>query len=420
MGTAGRQCVILAGGLGTRLGSLVEHLPKPMLPVGGRPFLEHLVRDVRRFGFDTFLFLAGYRGEILAEHFHADGALARELDARFTTLIEPRPVGTAGALREAASFLDDAFLMLNGDSYFDFNLLDLVRHEDMPGAGARIALREVADVSRYGVVETSRDRIVAFQPAGRRKGAGLVNAGVYWIDADILDELRLSDTSLEADLFPRLAAEGRLAGTVYDGYFVDIGIPADYDAAQADFVQAIRRPAMFFDRDNVLNEDKGYTHRADQFRWIDGAQRAVKACNDAGYFVFVVTNQAGVAHGHYDLASVEALHAWMNEELRGMGGHVDAFKFCPHHPNGVVAAYRKDCACRKPRPGMLLELSSAWPVIAEQSLLIGDKDSDLEAARGAGLRGFKFPGGNLETFVKEILPSRQVLSELHRLSRVSV
>ncbi len=418
MSAAGRQCVILAGGLGTRLGSLVEHVPKPMLPVGGRPFLEQLVRQVRRFGFDSFLFLAGYRGNVVAEHFRADGELARELSARFTTLIEPRPKGTAGALREAAPLLDDAFLMLNGDSFFDFNLLDLATR-DMRGVLARIALRELADVSRYGVVETRGHRIVAFQPAESRKGGGLVNAGAYWLDTRILAELRVGETSLEADLFPRLAAERRLEGIPYDGYFVDIGIPADYEAAQTGFLNAIRRPAVFFDRDNVLNEDEGYTHRADRFRWIDGAKRTVKACNDAGYFVFVVSNQAGVAHGFYDLALVEALHAWMNDELRAVGAHVDAFKFCPHHPQGAVAAYRKECSCRKPQPGMILELSSAWPVMKERSVLVGDKDSDLEAAKRAGLHGLKFPGGNLETFLKGILPLEPRLRERHELQQVS-
>lgn len=400
----GRQCVILAGGLGTRLGPLVEHVPKPMLSVGGRPFVEHLVRQARRFGFDSFVFLAGYRGEVVAEHFRPDGALARELCARFTTRIEHEPLGTAGALREVAPLLDTNFLMLNGDSCFDFNLLDLAMHDVGGDLLGRIALRHIADCTRYGMVEVAGDRIIGFHPKGHQ-GRGLVNAGAYWLDARIIETLRPKETSLEADVFPRLADEGRLGGVVYDGYFVDIGIRADYERAQAEFLRMVRRPAVFFDRDNVLNEDKGYTHRPQEFHWIEGAQRAVKTCNDLGYFVFVVSNQAGVAHGFYDIASVEALHLWMNEELRSIGAHVDAFKFCPHHPQGAVAAYREDCACRKPKPGMILELNDRWPVVKEESLLIGDRDSDVEAARSAGFPGVKFPGGNLETFVKGILPS---------------
>jgi D-glycero-D-manno-heptose 1,7-bisphosphate phosphatase len=404
----GRQCVVLTGGLGTRLGRLVEQVPKPMLPVGGRPFLEQLVRQVRRFGFDSFLFLAGYRGEVVAEHFQPDGLLARELGARFTTLIEPRPLGTAGALRQAIPLLENAFLMLNGDSFFDFNVLDLATRE-ASGAVARIALREVADVDRYGVAETVGDRIVAFHPVGRR--AGLVNAGVYWLTPDILEALSPDDRSLELDVFTRLAARGRLAGVRYEGYFVDIGVPTDYQGAQSGLPNAIHRPAVFFDRDNVLNHDDGYTHRTDGFRWIEGAERAVKLCNDLGYFVFVVSNQAGVARGLYDIASVEALHSWMNGQLRTKGAHIDAFKFCPHHPEGTVAAYRQHCGCRKPRPGMLLELSDTWPLASEGSILIGDQDSDLEAAERAGFRGVKFPGGNLEAFVKGMLPRSSRLKE---------
>ncbi len=382
MNPVGRQCVILAGGRGTRLGSLVDQLAKPMLPVGGRPFLEHLVSEIRRFGFDRFVLLAGYRGELVAEHFKDGGLLARRLKAQFTTLIEREPLGTAGALKLAAPDLDDW-----------------------------IALRTVGNVSRYGVVKTKGDRITSFHAQGGRDGQGLVNAGVYWLSKGILDHMPVDGGSLEGEVFPQLAEAGRLLGAAYQGYFVDIGVPNDYETACRELTAALRRPAVFFDRDDVLNEDAAYTHSPDRFKWIEGAQAAIKACNDSCAFVFVVSNQAGVARGLYDIAAVETLHAWMNEELRGHGAHVDDFRFCPHHPLGTVAAYAMECTCRKPQPGMILDLLKAWPVVKENSVLIGDKASDLEAAVAAGIASCRFMGGNLEHFVAAIL-KRQASSRV--------
>jgi len=163
--------------------------------------------------------------------------------------------------------------------------------------------------------------------------------------------------------------------------------------------QAVGRPAVFFDRDGVLNRDIGYLHRPEEFEWLEGAQKAIRLCNDAGYFVFVVTNQAGVARGHYGEADVLRLHAWMNAELARHGAHIDAFEYCPHHPDGAEGPYRRACHRRKPQPGMILDLLSSWPIDKKASFLIGNMQSDLDAAAGAGITAFLYQGGDLAEFV---------------------
>src|SRR5450432_3061925 len=127
----------------------------------------------------------------------------------------------------------------------------------------------------------------------------------------------------------------------------------------------VRRPAVFFDRDGVLNRDVAYLHQPDEFEWLEGAKTAIRLCNDADYFVFVVTNQAGVARGYYDESDVENLHAWIRVELELQGARVDAFEYCPHHPDGIRPEYRKTCRRRKPAPGMILDLLADWPVDKE-------------------------------------------------------
>ncbi|MBX9752363.1 MAG: HAD family hydrolase [Roseococcus sp.] len=164
------------------------------------------------------------------------------------------------------------------------------------------------------------------------------------------------------------------------------------------------RPAAFLDRDGVLIEDTGWPHKPAEVRWISGAAAAVRRLNQAGYLVFVVTNQAGVARGYYPESQIGVMHDWMAGELACEGAHVDAWEYCPNHPEAVIPQYRLDCPRRKPRPGMILDLLAAWPVDRARSFLVGDRETDVAAARAAGLPGHLFPGGDLDAFIRGVLP----------------
>jgi D-glycero-D-manno-heptose 1,7-bisphosphate phosphatase len=166
------------------------------------------------------------------------------------------------------------------------------------------------------------------------------------------------------------------------------------------------RPAAFLDRDGVLNVDHGFVHRPEQVQWMPGARQAVKRLNEAGYLVFVVTNQSGVARGLYDEAAVAALHRWMQAELATVGAHIDDWRYCPHHPEAGIEAYHRICACRKPEPGMILDIIEHWPVDRARSFLIGDQERDMAAARAAGIAGHLFTGGDLDDLVRSLLAMR--------------
>lgn len=404
-----KQAAILIGGQGTRLGDAVRTTPKPLLEVCGRPFVEHVMLNLRRFGFEDFVLLAGYQSDVVSEKYGANSAFAQELRASVRVIVEPSPMGTGGALKYAREYLQEEFLLLNGDSIFDFNYLDLCNCEYPSEAGdwlCRMALLTVDKATRYGFVELQGSTVHAFREKPAVPESGLINSGVYWLKSALLDSITASPCSLEQDVFPLLAAQGRMTGRVYNGFFIDIGIPEDLQRARVHLTDCLRKPAAFLDRDGTLNHDDGYTHKIEEFRWMSGAKAAIRTLNDAGYLVFVVTNQAGIARGFYDAAAVEMLHRWMQDELALEGAHIDDFRFCPHHPEGTVPELAIECSCRKPRSGMLTSLIKHWEPDTRRSFMLGDSDKDAEAGNAIGIRGMKIDPSQLLQEINHLIASR--------------
>jgi D-glycero-D-manno-heptose 1,7-bisphosphate phosphatase len=404
-----RQCAVLVGGLGTRLGALTADTPKPILPCGDRPFLAWLLREGLRYGIEEFLLLTGHLSERVEA---AVEAILPTLPRRPLVVVcrEPVRAGTGGALVHARERLDERFLLLNGDSLFDFNLSNLLADaaRDGPDVVGRMVLRHLDDASRFGVVTLDGERVSAFheRPVGGA-GGGTINAGVYAFRRALLDHVA-PVCSLERDVMPRLAQAGLLRGTVGQGYFRDIGVPDDFAAAQTEVPRLLHRRALFLDRDGVINRDHHYVGTRERFEWMPGARAAIRRATQAGWHVFVVTNQSGVARGFYTEADLAVLHAWVVDEVRRAGGTIDDIRYCPYHPDGTVAAYRRHSDWRKPAPGMLLDLIRAWELDPARCMLIGDQNSDLVAAAAAGVVGHLFAGDDLDAFVTEKLAAAMI------------
>jgi len=396
-----RQCAVLVGGLGTRLGAATARTPKPMLTVRDRPFLAWLLREALRYGITDVLLLTGHLSEVVQDGLQA---LRAELPRPVTLTISQEPIraGTGGALFHAREHLQDSFMLLNGDSLFDCDLALALARAEEPQVLGRLMLRRAADASRDGVVEISADRITAFRERPEPGRPGLINGGVYRLDRRVVDRTT-AVCSLERDVLPDLAREGLLRGTTSDGWFIDIGIPSDLARAQHELPRRLARPALFLDRDGVCNVDHGWVGTQERFEWMPGAKGALRMAHARGWHVFIVTNQAGVARGLYDEAAVQDLHTWMQDEALRAGGTIDDFRYCPFHPDAIVPAYRRVSSWRKPAPGMILDLLRTWQLDPARCVLIGDRATDMAAAAAAGVAGHLFPGGDLAEFVRPIL-----------------
>lgn len=401
-----KQLVVLVGGKGTRLGQAAHNTPKPLMPIDGdRVFLDYLLENCVRQGFDDIVLLAGHLGAQVRDRYHN----RRFGNAMISVLVEPEPMGTGGAFRFALDRLAPTFVAANGDTLFDVNLRAVdAALQTSPHWQGVLALREIADAGRFGSVAVGADGdIVAFREKDPKSAgaSGLINGGIYALRREAIESLMSGPASIEADLFPALAAGGKLGGMRSDGYFLDIGLPETLEQARAT-LPARRRPVLFLDRDGVINIDKTHLYRIEDFEWVQGVKALIRRRNDLGHAVIVVTNQAGVAKGKYDESDIWKLHDHIQQELYAEGAFIDAFYYCPYHAEAVTERYRiTNHPDRKPSPGMLEKAFCEHKLDRTQAVLIGDNDSDMAAAAAAGIRGFLFKDGNVSDFEMNALKS---------------
>ena len=394
------ECVLLAGGMGTRLRSVVSDLPKCMAPVAGRPFLAWLFDDLLEAGFEHIILSLGY----LHETVEAWVAQQPFCDC-VTCVVESEPLGTGGGVKLALRQAREASVfVLNGDTYFGIDYQQMHAFHLASGAEATLALKPMRQFDRYGEVCCSETgRITAFrekQPCPE----GLINGGVYLLRRDALNALP-EKFSLEKDYFEPLAASGRLAGFRSDGYFIDIGIPADYARAQRDFASGAWRPypydALLLDRDGVINvlRPGDYVKTWEEFVFCTGALEALRLLNPLFRRIVLVSNQRGVGRGRMSEADLEAIHARMMTCIQEAGGRIDRIYVCTATDDADPR--------RKPNTGMLDEVLADFPDIdLHRSLLAGDSLSDLEFARRAGIPAARITDDqSLLTFARNLTAS---------------
>lgn len=380
-GTGAFTAMVLAGGLGTRLRSVVADRCKPMARVGDTPFVAHVLDQLAAAGCTRAILCTGHLGDAVEREL---GAAHRGMALCYSR--EAEPLGTAGALRLALDLAkgEPGVLVLNGDSFCDVDLrafVDWARTR----AGAALVTTLVDDTTRFGRVCTdSAGRVATFTEKGVA-GPGAINAGIYWLPTAALAVLPAGEpASFERDLLPGLVANGFHAFATRAA-FLDIGVPAAYADAPAFFAAraaAHRRPRaglLVVDRDGTLIVEKHYLGDPAGVELLPGAGCGLRAFADAGYELAVVTNQSGIGRGYFDDAALAAVHAELRAQLAVHGVALRGIWHCPHTP-------ADHCGCRKPEPGLLAQALKELGYTPDQCLVVGDKRCDIELGQRLGVR----------------------------------
>jgi histidinol-phosphate phosphatase family protein len=395
------QLVILAGGMGTRLRARLGDLPKPMIPIAGKPLLEHQIELAKLYGFSDIIIFACYRADLIQQHV-GDGA---KWGVRIRLVVEREPLGTAGAVLAGFDLLADEFVMMYGDTMVNVDLERLVQAHTRRQADATLLLHPNNHPLDSDLVEANAEGwITAFHnrphPADRWF-QNLVNAGLYVVHKAALKPWAASPRSLDfgKDLFPAMLHRGaKLLAYNSPEYIKDIGTPERYDKICAEHAAGVvqrsslntPQRAVFLDRDGTLiKEVNGLTSPA-QLELLPGVGEAIRELNHHGWRAILATNQPVVAKGFCTEQDVAMIHNKLETLLGREHAFLDRIYWCPHHPEkgfvGERPELKIDCDCRKPKPGMLLQARQDFNLELKACWLIGDTTTDLETGKNAGVK----------------------------------
>lgn len=394
------KVVIIAGGQGTRIASVNSEIPKAMIPICGKPILEHEVEMAKRQGYADFLFVIGYLGDQIESYFGDGGRWGVRIDY----FRETQPLGTAGALGLLRDQLTDDFFVFYGDTVMDIDMRRMMAYHHAKHADATLFLHPNDHPYDSDLVDMDADgRVRQFYHKPHPEGLlahNIVNAALFIFSPKVLTQIEQGvKCHIEKHVLPRCLDSGmQLYGYVTAEYIKDMGTPERYYSVCDDVASGkvarlngqYRRPAIFLDRDGVINREVNLLNRKEQMELIPGAAEAIRCINKSDYLAIVVTNQPVIARNLCTLEELDRIHMRMEMLLGQEHAYVNALYYCPHHPDSGYPEERKEykvrCDCRKPAPGMLLRAAEEWNVDLANSYMIGDSERDMQAGINAGVK----------------------------------
>jgi D,D-heptose 1,7-bisphosphate phosphatase len=405
-----KQLVILAGGKGTRLKDRLGDLPKPMIPIAGKPLLEHQIELARAHGFDGVVLFVCHGADLIQQHL-GDGSRWK---LRLRYIVEKEPLGTAGAVLAGFDQLADRFAVMYGDTMVNVDLTRFWNVHENTRADATLFLHPNNHPLDSDLVEVNReDWVTAFHNRPHPPGnffQNLVNAGLYVIEKRALSPSRdIMPMDFGKDLFPQMLTRGaKLFGYNSPEFIKDIGTPQRYDHVCAQYAAgivqrstlAIPQRAVFLDRDGTLIKEVSAQglHQIDQLELLPGIAEAIHELNHAGLRAVMITNQPVVAKGFCTEADIQQIHNKLETLLGREHAFLDRIYYCPHYPQkgfpGERPELKIDCECRKPKPGMVLQAQRDLNIDLANSWFIGDTTTDIQTARNAGVKSILLRTGH--------------------------
>ena len=412
------KAIIMAGGKGTRIASVRNDIPKPMIPICGKPILQYQIENLCSFGLTDIILVIGYLGDVI-ENYFGDGS---RFGVNLSYFVETEPLGTAGALFKMSELSGD-FLLLCGDIIFDIDfsrfitfheqhaaLASLLSHPNSHPYDSSLLVTEIVSSNSSGGLPFDSHRVIQWlnKEDERLYYKNRVNAGIQIVSPKLLELARnilLAKNSvlpdkidLDRDVLKPNIASGRIFAYDTPEYIKDMGTPDRYYQTECDINAGLLRSrnllskqrAVFLDRDGTINKEHGFIFHPDDFILLPDAAEAIKMINQSGYLAIVVTNQPVIARGKCSFDDLEVIHNKMETELGKKGAFIDGLYFCPHHPDrgfeGERLEYKCICDCRKPKAGLLFKAAEDFNIDIASSYMVGDSNTDVMAGTRAGCK----------------------------------
>lgn len=396
--------VIMAGGKGSRLASVNSKIPKPMMPIDGKPILEYQIESLKKQGITDYILVVGYLHEIIENYF----GTGERFGVSISYVVENVPLGTAGAFYMLQNLVDRTFLLINGDIIFDVDIARLRKAHEICQGIATIFTHPNSHPYDSAIVVSDKDgKVIDWLNKEEKRGwyRNRVNAGIHMFSPRVFQWLRekgmiTKPEKLDLDrvVFKLMIKEGELFAYNSPEYVKDMGTPERYEMVIEDVrhgkvekknLRHLQR-AVFLDRDGTINKYVGFLSDINKFELLDGAAKAIRKMNEMGYLVIVITNQPVIARGEASEEELEEIHRKMETLLGEEGAYIDAIYYCSHHPDrgfpGERLEYKKECQCRKPKPGMILQASQKYHIDLANSWMVGDTDVDILTGIAVGCR----------------------------------
>lgn len=407
----------MAGGFGTRIRSIADDIPKPMIKIAGKPVLQHEIECLREQGFTELILTVSHLKEVIKDYFGDGSAFGVNIEY----FEENVPLGSAGALFRLRSKLNEDFLLLNADSVFDIDFGRLIGYHREKGGIATLFTHPNSHPYDSGLLITDEKGCVLEWLTKEEERPvwykNRVNAGLHVLSPKVIDMaltrngMSFSEASafsddgkpvkkwdLDRDLLKPLSGSGTMFAYDSPEYVKDMGTPERYEAVCRDFLSGTvkarnlrnRQKAVFLDRDGCVNRLVDFCNHIDKFELLPWAAENIRRINESGYLAVIVTNQPVVARGELSFSELREIFDKMETLLGKEGAYLDAIYFCPHHPHRGFAGERPElkieCECRKPKPGMLLDAARDYNIDLSESVMIGDSECDIKAGMAAGCK----------------------------------
>ena len=385
--------VILAGGKGSRIKKYLKRKPKPLIKINNFIFLDLLIKKICKYNFNKLYILAGYRGAQIKKKYHKKSFNFIKTEV----IIEKKALGTAGSLSQLKNKVNNDFIVINGDTFFDIDLSKVINFKLNKNEIflSLVKNHNYKSNKKLTFLKLNRNNQISYN-----KNSILINGGIYKFNKFFLKHIKRKNYSLENDIVPKLIDKKKVKGIVFDNFFIDIGTPKNLNNAKKSLIHYLTKPALFLDRDNTIIHDKGYVHKINELKIKKTFLNILKNINKEHIYIFIVTNQSGIGRGIFTEKQFFNFQGELKKKLCSLKIFIDDVQFCPFHEKAKLKIYRKKTNLRKPGNGMLLNLFQDWSLIKEKSIMIGDQISDEICANKTGIKFMNINDVNLKKLKK--------------------